>query len=269
LSDDFKILGLACAALGTEDTGDDQGVRRTRVHCPPDTPLTLWAEAGELGPPVSRSRRMKKPRQSSYPMPAEDAEDLGAETLCAGTSGCLSDGRLMVFEEVSGQLWTASFERDNRMGSKFTAAVAVLATFAAALPSLACAETNDACALLTAAEVSAALGTGVGAGQPVTLNDHKGCTWKVTDGYSWVTVMFQALTAFESGKTLANDSKSTALTPVSSLGEDAYYMATGDQVGLVVKKGAFAFKVEVYQPNPLWSKKASERILAEKVLSRL
>jgi hypothetical protein len=154
------------------------------------------------------------------------------------------------------------------MSSKPTA-LATLAICLAAHPPLAWAEANDACSLLTAAEVSAALGTTVGAGQPITPTDHKACTWKATDGNSWVTVMLQAPTAFESGKRSADASKSTAFTSASGLGEDAYYVTMDDEVGLIVKTGQSVFKIAVHQPSPLWSKRASERILAEKALPRL
>jgi hypothetical protein len=46
-------------------------------------------------------------------------------------------------------------------------------------------------------------------------------------------------------------------------------MTVDDEVGLIVKKGQSVFKIAVYQPSPLWSKKASERILAEKILPKL
>jgi hypothetical protein len=38
------------ALPSAQDTGDGQGVRRTRVHRSSDTPPTLWAEAGGVGP---------------------------------------------------------------------------------------------------------------------------------------------------------------------------------------------------------------------------
>ena len=59
------------------------------------------------------------------------------------------------------------------------------------------------------------------------------------------------------------------LTPVSGLGDDAYYLAVNDQVGLMVKKGGSAFKVAVYQHGPLAPKQTAERGLAEKIMPRL
>ena len=56
------------------------------------------------------------------------------------------------------------------------------------------------------------------------------------------------------------------LTPVGGLGDDAYYLAVSDQVGLVVKKGGLAFKVAVYQHGPLGPKQTAERTLAGKIV---
>ena len=53
------------------------------------------------------------------------------------------------------------------------------------------------------------------------------------------------------------------------LGEGAYLLPVGDQVGLMVKKGAVAFKVAVYQHGPIGPKEAAERTLAGKVVGRL
>jgi hypothetical protein len=148
------------------------------------------------------------------------------------------------------------------------AAVAIVALGAAALSSPASAA-NDACTLLTPAEIGAALGTAAGAGEPITLTDHKVCTWKATDGHSWVTLMLQTPGAFDSGKNLTNVSKNVVLTPVGGLGDDAHYLAVSDQVGLVVKKGGLAFKVAVYQHGPFGPKQTAERSLAGKIVPRL
>lgn len=128
---------------------------------------------------------------------------------------------------------------------------------------------NDACTLLNPAEVGAALGTAAGAGTPITPTDHKVCMWKAVDGSSWVTLMLQTLEAFQGGKTMASISSHGVLTPVGGLGEDAYYLAVGDQVGLVVKKGGMAFKVAIYQHGPINPKQTAERALAGKIVPRL
>jgi hypothetical protein len=48
------------------------------LHGSSDRPSALRAKAGGLGA-SHRSHQMKKPRHSSYPMPAEEAEELAAE----------------------------------------------------------------------------------------------------------------------------------------------------------------------------------------------
>ena len=49
--------------------------------------------------------------------------------------------------------------------------------------------------------------------------DQKVCTWKATNGQSWVTLMLQTPMAFDSGKSVANVSKNVAVTPVGALGD--------------------------------------------------
>jgi hypothetical protein len=149
-------------------------------------------------------------------------------------------------------------------------ACAIAALGAAAVSSPCFAATNDACSLLTAADVGAALGTPAGAGEPVTPTDHKVCTWKAADGKSWVTLMLQPASAYDGGIRLAGYSNGK-LAPqmVSGLGEGAYFLPVGDQVGLMVKKGAVAFKVAVYQHGPVEPKETAERALGAKVAGRL
>ncbi len=151
----------------------------------------------------------------------------------------------------------------------FKLAAITIVTFGTAALSSPASAADDACMLLTPAEVGAALGTATGAGEPITPTDHKVCTWKATDGHSWVTLMLQTPGAFDSGKGLANVSTKVVLTPVGGLGDDAYYLAMSDQVGLVVKKGGVAFKVAVYQHGPLGPKQTAERTLAGKIVPRL
>jgi hypothetical protein len=129
---------------------------------------------------------------------------------------------------------------------------------------------NDACSLLTTADVGAALGTPAKTGQPITPTDHKVCTWKAANGRSWVTLMVQPSSAFDGGLRLASYSNGS-LKPerVAGLGEGAYFLPVGDQVGLMVKKGGVAFKVAVYQHGPIGPKEAAERTLAGKVVGRL
>ena len=105
--------------------------------------------------------------------------------------------------------------------------------------------------------------------EPIAPTDHNICTWKATDGHSWVTLTLQTLGAFDSGKKLASVAKSVVLTPVIGLDDRAYYLAVNDRVGLVVKKSGSAFNVAAYQRGPLNSRQTTERTLAEKIMPRL
>jgi hypothetical protein len=158
------------------------------------------------------------------------------------------------------------------MKAPSTSAIAGAVVFAATIlnGTAAHAAANDACSLLTAADVSAALGSLAKAGQPITPTDHKVCVWKTADGRATATVMVQASSAFDGGLRLAGYSNGKLKpVPVTGLGGGAYFLPVGDQVGLMVKKGAVAFKVAVYQHGPLAPKEAAERALAAKVVGRL
>src|SRR5207245_5976683 len=86
-----------------------------------------------------------------------------------------------------------------------TSAVAGAVIFAATIlnGTAADAAANDACSLLSAAEVGAALGSPAKAGQPITPTDHKVCVWKTADGRATATVFVQPSSAFDGGLRLA------------------------------------------------------------------
>jgi hypothetical protein len=131
---------------------------------------------------------------------------------------------------------------------------------------------GDACALLTPAQVGAALGAPVAAGTYVTPTFKKTCTWQsTTEGGGYVTLMLQDVGTFQSGKQMAAMAASANMsaTSISGVGDDAYYLAVGDQVGLIVRKGNIAFKVAVYVHVPVDSKQAKEKTLAQQVVSNL
>jgi hypothetical protein len=140
---------------------------------------------------------------------------------------------------------------------------------AARVPS-ANAASGDACSLLTQAQISAALSVSVGAGQ-YQGTYKKTCTWYTTsnaaEGAKYVTLVLQGLDAFQAGKLAPV--KTIVVTPVSGIGDDAYYLAVGPNVGLIVKKGNAAFKVAVYGPLPLEKKQAIEKTLALQIVSSL
>ena len=98
---------------------------------------------------------------------------------------------------------------------------------------------DDACALLTAAQVGAALGAAVGQGTYVTPTFHKTCTWTATtSGGGTVTLYLQSLAGYEGGKKLASLGTSATATPVGGIGDEAYYFNTNKLTSLAVKKGS-------------------------------
>jgi len=128
---------------------------------------------------------------------------------------------------------------------------------------------DDACAILTSAQVGAAVGVAVGEGTYVTPTFKKTCTWTVSDsasGIRAITLNLQDVDRFAGGKGGAN---AIAMTPVTGIGDDAYYLGAGSTEGLFVKKGQHAFKIAVYSTQPLEKKRAMEKALAQQVLAKL
>ena len=144
-------------------------------------------------------------------------------------------------------------------------AAACLAVIPAKSAFAATGTTDDGCSLLTQAEVSAALGESSGPCEYITPTFKGVGTWHV--GGSTVTVSHQTVSGFSAAKTAFGGK--AAITTVSGVGDDAYYLAVGDQVGLIVKKGGSCFKVAVYKHVPLEQKEAMEKALALKAVARL
>ncbi len=120
---------------------------------------------------------------------------------------------------------------------------------------------EDACSLLTTAQVSGAVSVSVGSGSYVTPTFKKTCTW--TAPGTIVTLMLENLDAYEAGK------RSNLATSVSGIGDDAYFLGVGSTVGLIVKKGNTAFKLSVYAKISLEKIQAMEKALAQQALSKL
>jgi hypothetical protein len=147
--------------------------------------------------------------------------------------------------------------------------IGILIIGAAIAPAANAAPPGDACALLTSAQVSAALGVSVGAGAYVTPTFKKTCTWTATtSGGGTVTLNLQSLDLYESGKKLASNGKVTT-TSISGIGDDAYYFGTDKLVSLIAKKGSTAFKVAVYAHIPVEKQQAAEKALALQVAPQL
>jgi hypothetical protein len=114
---------------------------------------------------------------------------------------------------------------------------------------------GDACALLTAPQVSSALGAIVGAGEPILPNHSTVCTWLeqgVPAGTERnVSVSLMTVKGYELGKTPMTG---ITKTPVSGVGDDAYFVeAHGMAAGLSVRKGDTCFQVRT-RSNPKWFK---------------
>jgi hypothetical protein len=136
--------------------------------------------------------------------------------------------------------------------------------------------TDDACALLSQAQVSAALSVSVDAGKQIGPSSAL-CGWSQPNdpnhsGKRVMLAMYRTLgksspvERFENGKI---PMQGITKTPISGVGDDAYYIDTpGIGMGLNVKKGASAFQVRVYG-FPVDQIRAIEKTLAQEVLGKL
>lgn len=160
------------------------------------------------------------------------------------------------------------------MSSKISVALLCAAIFlfiSVTAPSANAAPPDDACALVTPAQISAGARVPVNDGVPITPTDHKVCTWNATKpvpkSTKFVTLMLQTADWFDKGK--AAHLPGTVVTPATGVGDDAFYLALGDNVGLMVKKGGVAFKIAVYADVPVADKQAMEKALAQQIVSKL
>jgi hypothetical protein len=140
---------------------------------------------------------------------------------------------------------------------------------------------GDACSLLTSSQVSSALGAAVGPGKPILPTNTTLCTWLeqgAPEGTERnVAVSLITAKSFEIGKTPI---KGMTKTPVSGLGDDAYFVeAHSMTAGLNVKKGDAFFQIRT-RSNPKWFKtgktpdseqkdQAVDRALALEILKKL
>jgi len=125
----------------------------------------------------------------------------------------------------------------------------------------------DACSLLTQAQIKSAIGAEVSEG---AAGSAKLCQWNASLApgakVNFVTLVLQDPNFFANGKKVPAPA---IVTPVSGVGDDAYFVAVRDQVGLVVKKGSSAFKVAVYAKLPNDQKETMEKKLAMQIASQL
>ena len=131
---------------------------------------------------------------------------------------------------------------------------------------------DDACSLLTTAQVSAATNTAFGDGVYMMPTFRKTCTWTASHpaptGVKIVTVSFESVQMFAGGMTAARN-PGVSTTVVGGLGDSAYYLVTGGMAALHVKKGGLALKVAVYAKLPPEQVEAMEKTLAVAVVPKL
>lgn len=162
------------------------------------------------------------------------------------------------------------------MSSKSTVATmfgAVLVFALGASPAAYAAPPKDACTLLTAAQVSAALGVSVETGKTA---DKSICEWSQQGAALGKAVLLTILEPignltpvdrFNAAK-MPLPVKGITKTPVSGLGDDAVYGGNKFRVALTVKKGNSAFEIMV-SGFRVEESKAKERALAQEVLAKL
>lgn len=157
---------------------------------------------------------------------------------------------------------------------RFAAALGVLFAFAACnTRAVYAAPPADPCSLLTPAQVSAALevpAAGKSFGSKV-------CMWVQTgvkpgSALRKVDLLILVMQGYNLAETTPNSR--TSVTPVSGLGDDAYYfaMTSGQYMELRVKKGTVAFGIRVHRsatPFTTDQIKAKEKALAQDILAKL
>ena len=134
---------------------------------------------------------------------------------------------------------------------------------------------TDACAVLTQAQVTAAVGVSVQAGTHVNQTFTKTCTWTPANPgeVKAVTLNLQTAQEYDGGKAklekvktlMPNPPKTTAVT---GIGDDAYLLEFPNITSLFVKKGSNAFKLVIYGAMPAAKAEGIEKGLATQALSQ-
>lgn len=129
----------------------------------------------------------------------------------------------------------------------------------------------DACSLLTPDQVSAELGATVQAGEHLVASASSLCAWAPAGGPKLggdkVVLDIKTVQAFSLGKIPI---KGATKTPVSGIGDDAYYITAGGLgTSLSVRKGDVAFNINLHGHFPIDEIKAKEKALALNVLPKL
>ena len=135
----------------------------------------------------------------------------------------------------------------------------------------------DACSLLTPAQVTAALGVSVAAGENIVPGSAAMCGWEVTGQHSMnrkrvvlsIYTRIGSLTPLERFKNAKTPMGGIEKEPVSGVGDDAIFVTTpGFGTGLIFREGDGAFDLRVYG-FPIDQVKAKEKSLADCVIQKL
>jgi hypothetical protein len=124
---------------------------------------------------------------------------------------------------------------------------------------------TEPCKLLTPAEIGGALGATFGAGEPIGTT---GCSWSSATPHMIVTVSLWPPAEWDrmkAGGTLPG----TTTTPVSGLGDDAFYATIAQYVVLYVKKGQTVYLFKVYGVKDQAKQMSAEKTLAGDALKRI
>lgn len=136
---------------------------------------------------------------------------------------------------------------------------------------------TDACSLLTATQISAALGVSVGSGEKILPTSTSLCGWEVPGqkGLDRKRVVLSiytqlgSMTPVQRFNTAKTPMKGITKEPVIGVGDEAIFVTTpGFGTGLIFRKGDAAFDLRVYG-FPLDQIKAKEKTLADCLIQKL
>jgi hypothetical protein len=142
-------------------------------------------------------------------------------------------------------------------------------------PQYVAAAPNDPCSLITQNQMSAALGVSVDSGK--ALPGGKTCQWrqpsaKPGDEVFIVDVSIIDMHAFDIGKTAAATAgaRGPTATPISGLGDDAYYYVLARVTEIRLKKGNSFLGVRVSGGRkPIEEYEAKEKAVASAIVPKL
>lgn len=130
------------------------------------------------------------------------------------------------------------------------------------------AATDDACSLITQAEVSAALGSPVQAGTYVMPTFKNTCTWKYGTSMESVTLNIMSQSMFTAST--KNSMGLLEVAPVSGVGDEAYFVTQANNTRILARKGSAGIKVQIYSKSLSKDQvEAKEKAIALTAVSRM